>query len=127
MQTKFELLRSKGSLDARSLAEFGITEDKFNKLMKGNERQRPQTAERGGHKKSKTKTMTSSPQLGNFGFNATSYNPSMDLQELAPNSPYMADHRKGTVYRKDGKVKIMLKKKREQQNAELMSVLELET
>ena len=70
--------------------------------------------------------MSSTPQLQNFGFNAT-YNPSMDLQDLAPNSPYMADHRKGTVYRKDGKVKIMLRKKREQQNAELMSVLELET
>ena len=41
MQSKFERLRSKGSLDARSLAEFGITEDKFKKLMKGNERQRP--------------------------------------------------------------------------------------
>ena len=39
----------------------------------------------------------------------------------------MADHRKGTIYRKDGKAKVILKNKREQQNAELMSILELET
>jgi len=44
MAHKFEKLRNAGSLDAKSLAQFGISPEKLNKIMNDSGQARPNTA-----------------------------------------------------------------------------------